>query len=75
MNSYTRIRKQLSTTEFDQNGEALVFLNKQPIGKLTRTPGWIWATVLETSWGGGRTLTNALRAVAVGYVNLTAVQQ
>lgn len=67
----TVIRKQLTVSEWTPDNEALVNLNGQPIGRLVRTPGWIWATVLDTSWGGGRTISNALRAIAMGYVQLT----
>jgi hypothetical protein len=69
---YTKIRKRLTCSEFDASGAATVYLDgSQPIGVLLRTPGGIWAMVLDQGWERSRNLTGAMRSCAVGYVNLT----
>jgi len=65
----TRIRRRLAAGAFTR-GQATVTLDGEPIATLDRTPGFIYATVLGTPWGGGRTLDTALRSVAVAYAQL-----
>jgi len=66
MTPETRILKQLQVGAF-VDGEAKVVLNGQEIATITRDNGFYWTTVQGRPYGGGKTITNATKAAAIGY--------
>jgi hypothetical protein len=71
MKPTTALLKRITVTAFE-NQQAQVLLEGQPIATLIRTPGWLEAKVLGRPYGGGKTLTTALRSVAVAYTRWSA---
>lgn len=70
MTPETRILKQLQVAAF-VDGEAKVTLNGEEIASIARDRGFYWTTVLGCPYGGGKTITNATKAAAIGYYLLT----
>jgi hypothetical protein len=69
MKQTTAILKRLQVSPFEA-GQATVTLDGQEIGRIEREPtrrNWYWSTVEGRPWGGGKTITNATKAIAVGY--------
>ena len=66
MKSSLHIRKRLTTGPFD-NGKAIVYLDGQPVGRLSRNWKWLEARIDNYPHipGGGRTLDTALHSIAV----------
>jgi len=73
MTPETRILKQLQVGAF-VDGEAKVVLNGQEIATITRDNGFYWTTVQGQPYGGGKTITNATKAVAIGYCLLNQIR-
>lgn len=59
------------------NGEAKVILDGEEIGSISRAAerrNWYWSTVQGQPYGGGKTITNAAKAVAIGYCLLNQIR-